>query len=336
MNHVRANNRPSIIYSFFIFLLLFTQAGQAQEKLIAQLQLTETVPAELLSSKSVVLYHPSYKKNELDEIQKSFAQTGIDAVLYIEADVILAGKDVTRAYTNYFTSREIKNLILLDKPANGYRMVATAFNNTLSLVDAEQGAWSVNQSSLREMLMTIYRNSWISQKKQNLLINDIPETVAKVDIITGKRSEFFAIDLKADELAVPLFNDAALDTALKRVMRDNYPYKYKLVQPVADDAELRKKGFIMTLCVVNSRGIAVKKILGYDMTKAESAYASNTFPGDELQVKTIPAETPVYKFYVKHIPSGNIFLGTKWDADTSMEQALRNYVKGFKSELKIN
>jgi len=109
-----------------------------------------------------------------------------------------------------------------------------------------------------------------------------------------------------------------------------------LVPPVADDSELRKKGFILTLCVAHARGVVIKKILDYDMLKSESAYASTTFPGDLAQVKAIPAETSVYKFYVKHIPSGNVFLGTKWDADTTMEQALRNHIKGFKAELKIN
>ncbi len=321
--------------SFVILLTVFFFTSQAQQQLIARLQLTETVPADLLASRSVVLYDPSYKKNELDEIQKSFAQTGIDAVLYVEQDVVFAGKDITLAYANHFSLREIKFLVLLDKPANTYRMIVTAFNNKTSLVDAEQGAWEITQSGFREMLATANRNAWISQKKQNLLINDIPETTTKVNPVTGKRSEFFSLDLKADEIAVPLFNDAALDTALKKVMTEIYPFKYKLVAPVTDDAELRKKGFILTLCAVHSRGIAAKKLLGYDMTKAETAYASTTYPDALPQVKAIPAETSIYKFYVKHIPSGNIFLGTKWDADVTMEQALRNYIKGYKAELKI-
>ena len=308
----------------------------AQEQPISKLQLTETVPSELLATRSVVLFDPLFKKNELEEIQKSFAQTGIDAVLYVEQDVVLAGKDITLAYTNYFSSREIKYLIFIDKPTHAYRMIVTAFNNKATLVDTEQGAWAITNSSLREVLTTAYRNSWISQKKQNLLVNEIPETANKVTTIIGKRAEFFAIDLKVDELAVPLFNHPTLDTALLHILKENYPFKYKLVQPVADDSELRKKGFILTLCVVHSRNVAAKKILGYDMSKSESAYATTSFTDGMPQVKTIPSETPVYKFYVKHIPSGNIFLGTKWDADTSMELALKNHIKGFKAELKIN
>ncbi len=314
----------------------FFLTARAQEQVVAQLQLTETVPAELLASRAVVIYDPSFKKSELDEIQKSFAQTGIDAVLYIEQDVVFAGKDITLAYANHLATREIRFLVFINKPAaTTYRMITTAFNNKPSLVDAEQGAWEVSASSLREMLDTANRNAWISQKKQNFLINDIPETTTKVNPITGKRAEFFSLDLKADEMAVPYFNDATLDSALKKVFTEIYPFKYKLVSPATDDAELRKKGSILTLCVIHSRGSAAKKILGYDLTKAETAYASTTYTEALPQVKTIPAETPVYKFYIKHIPSGNIFLGTKWDADVTMEQALRNHIKGYKAELKM-
>jgi hypothetical protein len=55
-----------------------------------------------------------------------------------------------------------------------------------------------------------------------------------------------------------------------------------------------------------------------------------------VQLKNIAANTVVYKFYVRHIDSGNIFLGTKWDADTTWQDALKNFIGGFKAELKIN
>jgi hypothetical protein len=323
-------------FTFLIILFVAAEVAFGQSQLVSKLQLTETVPAELLATRSIVLYDPQYKQSELEEIQKSFAQIGIDAEMYLEEDVVLAGKDITLAYSNYFVLREIKYLVILDKPTNLYRMVITAFNTKLSLVDTDQAAWVVSNTKLNDLMMTAYRNSWISQKKQNLLINEVPEMNPKVTIITGKRSEFYAIDLKVDELAVPYFNDAATDTAVARFMKENYPFKYKLTQPVIDDLDIRKKGSLYVLCVIHCRASAAKKILGYDMNKSESAYVSTTFPNGVPQLKTITAETPVYKFYAKHINSGNIFLGTKWDADTSIEQALRNYIKGFKAELKLN
>lgn len=317
-------------------LLLNSDIGRAQNAIISQLQLTETVPNELLATRSVAIYHQHYKKSELEQIQKMFAQIGIDAEFYLEEDLVLAGKDITQAYTNYFIQRDIKNLILLDKSDNSYRMITTAFNNKISLVDADQGAWVVTHSNLQELLLTAYRNAWISQKKQNFLVNEVPETNPKVSVLGGKRSEFFAIDLKVDELAVPYYNNAAKDTALVRLMKETYPYKYRMVQPAIDDMEHRKKGSLYVLCMIQARGKTIKQLLGYDMTKAESAYTSATFPNGLPQMKTIPSETEVYKFYVKHINTGNVFLGTKWDADTTPDQALKNYIKGFRAELKLD
>jgi len=309
--------------------------GYSQDPLIDKLQMTETVPGDLLATRSIALYDPSYKKSELEEIQKTFAQIGIDTEAYIEKDVILAGRDFTGSYANYFITREIKYLVILDKVEKAYRMVVTPFNNTPALVDANQIAWMVTHSSLREMLMAAYRNSWISQKKQNLLINDFPETEVKVNTITGRRSEFFAIDLKVDALAVPAFGEAKADTILYRMFKEHYPFKWKLMPPGTSEEEMRKKGFQYVLTEIQTRGIAAKQLLGYDLTKAESAYVSTTFPDGTAQLRAIPSETMIYKFYAKHIPSGNIFLGTRWDADTTWEQALKNYLKGFKIELKI-
>ncbi len=86
---------------------------------------------------------------------------------------------------------------------------------------------------------------------------------------------------------------------------------------------------------VHCRGKTAKDLLGYDITRGESAYGSVTFPNGIPQVKTIPVETTVFKFYIKHIESGNTFLGTKWDADESQVQAMKNYIMAFKSEMKL-
>ena len=87
---------------------------------------------------------------------------------------------------------------------------------------------------------------------------------------------------------------------------------------------------------VYTRGAVAKELLGYDMTKAESAILSVIYPDGQQQLKNIPANTPVFKFYFKHIDSGNVFLGTKWDADVTWQQALINQIRGMKTELRIN
>jgi hypothetical protein len=89
--------------------------------------------------------------------------------------------------------------------------------------------------------------------------------------------------------------------------------------------------------IIHTRNIIARNLLGYDISKPESAYATNGFSeSGEIVLKNIPIHSLIYKVYFKHIDSGNTFLGTKWDADTTLEGALRNQWLGMKKELSIN
>ncbi len=321
-----------------LVLLLFfvSYASFSQVPLISRLQFTETVPPELLGSRSVILHDYSFSQNELEEIQKAFQHIGIDAVAYFETDVVLAGNDVTKAYAEYFASREIRYLLFFEKLPVGFRITSTGFDPEKGLFDPAQPAWRLQKEKLADLLRTVFQDSWRSQKKKNFLINEFPETDITVNPIKGNRQEFYAIDLKVDNLAVPRFGNETMDKELEQFFLSNYPLKYKITAAGADEQELLRNGFQYVLCFVHTRGTAAKEILGYDMTRAESAYASITFPSGQLQLKTIPAETEVYKFYFRHIGNRNVFLGNKWDADLTWREALQNHIIGFKAELKIN
>ncbi len=319
-----------------LFLTFTVSQVWSQASTTDKFQFTETPPADLLSNRAVVLHSHTFQQDELGSIQKAFQQIGIDAVAYFEKDVVLAGRDVTGAFAEYLANRQIKYLIIFEKSANGFQFIATTFNQKESLIDPGQPGWRVSNQRLNELLRTVFQDSWRSQKKQNYLINEFPETDIAVDPFPGSRQEFFAIDLKVDLLAVPKFGNEAMDKELDQFFQANYPLKYKITEPGADEKVLRSQGFLYVLCFVHTRGKAAKEILGYDMTKAESAYASVTFSSGQLQLKTIPAGEEVYKFYVRHIGNGNVYFGNKWDADTTWQEALRNYIFGFKAEAKIN
>jgi len=186
------------------------------------------------------------------------------------------------------------------------------------------------------LLTTALQDSWRSQKKSNYLVNEFPEMDIVVDPIRGRRQEFYAIDLKVDNLAVIKFGNEEMDKQLEQFFVDNYSLRYKMVDAGSDETELRRKGFHYVLHYVHTRGQAAKEVLGYDMSKGEKNYASITYPNGQLQLKIIPREEIIYKFYFRHIDNGNVFLGTKWDADTNWLDALRNHVLGFKQEAKLN
>lgn len=299
-------------------------------------QFTETVPGDLLATKCIVLHDYTFKQKELEEIQKAFQKIGIDAVAYFETDVVTAGKDVVRAYAEYFNTRQVKYMLWFEKSASGYQIIGTLFDLKPTLFDVAQPAWKLKKEKLSTLLLTVYQDAWRGQKKKNYLVNEYPETDIAVSPIRGNRQEFYAIDLKVDNLAVPKFGDAAMDQELADFFQANYPMKYKITEAGVEEPELRRQGFSYVLCYVHTRGKAAKEVLGYDVSKRESTYASITFPTGQLQLATIPVETVVYKFYFRHIDNGNVFLGTKWDADIQWKDALRNHVLAFKTEAKIN
>lgn len=329
------------LFSPFIVLLIvaintFAQVSDDENIFISQLTSSSALPQKLLDTRSIVFHSYTFTQKELEAIQKSFQRTGIDAVAYFETDELLAGKDVTRTFSQYLNKRVITNLIFFQKTDAGYKAYLTEFNTKETLVDKNQNAWTTTDASLAELLKKIYQATGGGAKRLNMLINDVPETDLTINPIEGRRSDFFAIDLKVDELAIPKTGNDAMDKTLEEVF-SAYPYKHKFTEPGISEQELRKKGSLYVLCYVHTRGSAAKKLLGYDMTRSTSAIASITYPVEgQAQLKTIPSETFVYKFYFKHIDSGNVFLGTKWDADVTWDDALKNHYRAFKAEVKFN
>lgn len=325
------------ILVFLMFLLPWFAQAQipvGEQELLSRLKAGSALPGKLLSTRSVVFYPHTMTMKELELIQKGFQRTGIDAVLYVESDLLAAGRDASVALALYLNAREITNLIIFRKK-DGYQMYAAEYNNMATLFEPGQNAWFKQEKTLDVLLQHLYLTATNNLKKENMLINDYPETAMPVNPIMGRRSEFFAIDLKVDPLAIPKFGDEAMDKELEEIMK-SYPYKYTLIEPTLSEAEIRRAGYYYVLRYFFGRDKVAQNVLGYDITKSQSAIVSVTYPEDKPQLKNIPANTIVYKFYFKHIDSGNVFLGTKWDADLTWQQALINQIKAYKAEFNIN
>jgi hypothetical protein len=325
---------------FFLFMLWYHPvSGQfviSEDRWIEQLNLQGALPEKLLSTRSAAFFDYTLTPKELDEIQLAFQRTGVDAIIYFEKDKLFASKDVMKAFGDYLVKREIANLVFIDKNTQGFRIIITPFSGKENVIEPKQTAWSTTNRLLTEALKSLYTTAANSQKKQNLLVSEAPETDAKIDPILGKRNDFYASDLKVDPLAIPKTGDEAIDKELEEIFKNNYPLKFKMTEPGIPEKELRRQGQLYVLGVIYSRGAVAKELLGYDMTKSESALLSVTYPDGQQQLKNIPSNTLVFKFYFKHIDSGNVFLGTKWDADITWQQALLNHIRGMKAELRIN
>lgn len=324
-----------VVINSLLAIAVLAQPHHTEQEFLSRFKAQPALPEKLLSTRTVVGYSYFMTDAELKEIQGSFKKTGIDAVAYFKTDLLLAGKDVATAYSAYMNKRDVANLVFFQKSADEYKVFITTFNSKETFVEQDQNAWMAEDRVLTELLKKIYRAAG-NLKNLNFLVNEFPEANLSVDIITGRRSDFFAIDMKVDQLAVPKFGNEEMDKELEEVFKSSYPLKYKLTEPGLSERDLRKQGNLFVLCYVYTRGTVARSVLGYDTGKNESAFVSVTYPNGEPQLKTIPAETPVYKFYFKHIDSGNVFLGTKWDADLTWQEALKNQLIGFKTELHID
>lgn len=324
----------------FSFLFTFSasfclaQLPLNEQQFYSRLKKDGALPEKLLTTRTVVFHPYNMPMKELVTVQTSFQRTGIDAVAYFENDVLTAGREVSVAMAQHLLSREITNLVLILKKEDGFHFYVTLFNNKANFVEQDQPAWFAVNRSLEELLRNIYRTAAAGLKRENFLINEYPETGLKINPITGRRGEFFAVDLKVDPLAVPKFGDPDMDNELEEIMK-LYPFKYTLTEANLSENDLRKQGHLFVLRFVHARAKVAKELLGYNTAQSESAVVSITYPESEPQVKNIPANADVYKFYFKHIDSDNVYLGTKWDAETTWQQALINQLKGMKAEMKI-
>lgn len=317
-----------------ILLISFTLSAQVEIPApLTQLRTGGPLPEKIMSGRSVVLYSPLLTKKEIDDLHAGLVRSGIDAVVYFEIDRVFAGSDVEDAFNKYFSTREIECLVICDKQENKYSVTITPFNAKAGFVEPGQSAWSTSDAYLKEALRQLYSQALNSYKKENLLISEVPEVNLSVTVITARRTEAFATDLKMDGLAVQKFGDDR-DAELEEIMK-SYPFKYKLVDADIPEPELRKQGLFYILRFVHSRGPTAKALLGYEVREGETALVSVTYDNGVERVKTIPAETPVYKFYFRQIEFNNVFLGTKWDADVSWQKGLQNFIMGFKRELRI-
>jgi hypothetical protein len=324
--------------SALLLLVSFSASAQLpfnEGQFIARFKTDGALPATILNSRTVVFHPYDLPAKDLESMQKSFQRTGIDAVMYYEADVVWAGRDAAVALAAQLNKREIANLIYVVRDQSGYSLYITSYNQRANLVEQDQPTFLIQHRALDVLLQQLYRTAANTYKKENFLINEQPEGGFVVNGISGQRNEFFAIDLKVDMLAVPKFGDPEMDLALQQMMQ-LYPYKYALTDPALSESELRKQGYLYVLRFSHARNKIVRNLLGYDVKRSQSAVVSVTYRDTQQQLSNYSMNDMVYKFYFKHIESANVFLGTKWDADPSWQQALLNQLKGFRAELNIN
>jgi hypothetical protein len=329
---------------------------------------TNSIPDDLLTSKTIVVISLNNAENEERGDWKKLAKDAhfylrklsIDAVLYFYVDDLIAGNDIQGAITKQMNSRAIKNVFLLSQDnVNGREQfigVITSYNQSPSFISNKQKSWKSQTSDLEILFRNLARavdNAKLTL--ENLLIIDTPEFFQGIDIIKGKSSETFNTDLRIDRLAVPKYLDLPLiensnsemtefiekhnstnlmrNSQLERLM-SKYPYKFKIVPYDYDEKKLSAQGFQFVLMSINTSGREVRKFLGYK--PVDDIRELNTIRLDmegNTSEKTIPIDKVVYKYYIRHINSGEIYLGEQWDADDNWQDAFNNHITAIIKKL---
>lgn len=294
------------------------------------------------------------------EAHPTFKSLGIDAVKYYSIDDALSGGGTADALAAEMAKREISNVIILshvafqikNKDAERHVMIITPFNGKSTFMDNGQVAWKTQDKDLDKALKSLTKDVSKLGNKENLLINDVPEFGEEIKLISGRRNESFNTDLRIDKLAVPKFATievpanapgGVLNNSIKKEAENynksvpamnkrleqffaDYPYNYALVEPNETDASLRSKGFHYRLEKIQTSGESVKLILGYETDDIMDDYVTVKQAGGKTIFRSIPKKAPVYKYYIRHIHSGDVYLGSGWDADETWYEALENHL----------
>jgi hypothetical protein len=324
--------RYLLISSFFLFsTFTYGQRGSEGEAFLSKLNKLDIAPEGITSSRSFALFSGNFDPNELEDIQRGFQPLGVDPIGYVESDRPLAGYDMIITFSRYLRKRQVRFLIFLQKKTDQFEMSVLTYNKQANWAAPGQSAWVVQSNSIRGLIELVKRAVISTQKRTNFLVNGFPEKVSMLKSIPGDRNETMAPNLRSLRIAVPRFGDSQMDIELETFLRDNFKVKYELVDAGLSDKELQDKGFIYVLRYLHAPGAIVKSMLGYDMSQSESALASVNYNTEgTMQIKTIPSNEPVYKFYVRHIEYERYYLGLKWDADTTWKEALKNHIDGYR------
>ncbi len=311
------------------------------------------LPKDVLFTKSVVLIndHTQQKANAWKELSqeahKTFRDAGIDAVAYYYFDDVKAGRDVSRKLAEGLKQRQIKNIVVISKTEGGCGLVITPFSGNAFFFEKNQQAYKQTASSCDQLLIELGKAAYRNKAEvQNYLINDQPEFfVGAGSVVKGHREEAFAKDLKLDKMAVPRFQEDDLSSmqnpapgiadttqvnhlneSLAGIM-DNYPYAYDLVDSGIDEDKLRQSGYQFILLKLHTSKAHIQDMLGYSQKEETGQKSSGSIIEDQASV---------YKFYVKHIYTGDVYVGDVWDASKDWQQALHHYIQNMRKSLNIS
>ena len=307
-------------------------------------------PENFLTTKvAVILEVPATHTDEgpmwqqlADQLHEVFRSNAIDAVAYYRWEDLSAGPDASKGFMTDIEARSIKNLIVFKHTSSNpqdFQLMVTPFNPEINFYDSQQVTWGGSDSVLESLLQRFaFDLSQSGLKKENFLINELPEFFIDTKIFRNRRFESYNPDLKLDKLAVPrntMEGDSLnmLDRQTQAIMQQ-YPFNYELADYKKGEELLRSAGFQFVLLRLHSSGEALQVLLDYPASDVDSLQSIKRSPEGAFS-KSVPKGQTVFKYYIKHIYTGDVYLGDQWDADPNWSVALENHLLNLRAALKV-
>lgn len=342
----------------FLTLLFVGFIGVAQPiDLPTQMSLLEytsdNIPDDLLSSRTGVILR---NNNELDRkawkkhgsnFHRGFLQMGIDPVLYVFEQDMYANKKINEAYMDLISSRDISNLIIINKTAGKFELIISSSFNNQNFFN-RTNAWKAEDIDVNLLLYklgVIVKRSDIPAS--NFLMLSEPEFVEDISFFKGSHLATYPGVLRRQKLGVVRMDSIRIDRntpedkrhaliafnlevrrhnqILERIF-ENYPYEWEMFSFKDNDYALAS-GIQYVFQLVQTSGSGAKDFLNYPDHTKETQIISVTpglVPG-EVRLKRLPVETVVYKGYIYQARTDDVYVGSEWDADTNWQDAVRNF-----------
>jgi len=322
-----------VVVGLICLLIPLTGNGQTLlQQAYDQLSPGATLPENILASRTAVFLnlppqtneqHPLHWKPVANTLHSALVGLKIDAVAYYSWQELNSGIDASASFFEVLKGRNIEQVIILSFNQGRYDLYIVPTKDHDMFLDPEAPNWHLAGADLQGVLTQLSdKIKSTGPELANFLVVEQPEFFNDTRMFRSNRFETYQPDLKLDKLAVPLLvteNPEELSNPdnlnLQQVM-SAYPFRYELVDYKRGEELLKRAGFQYILLSLYAPESSVRALLDYQST------------GDEGRM--------VYKFYIRHLNSGDIYLGDTWDASASYETALQNHIDHLKVALKVN
>ncbi|MDH5366865.1 MAG: hypothetical protein OEW67_07755 [Cyclobacteriaceae bacterium] len=355
----------------YLILFVFCFSEPSITKLISQpvhknwlnfnsLEYVDVLPKYISQTKSIAVL---IEKNQTDALamaekfHPTFIKSGIDPVNYYLVDDLFANKFISEKLSEEFIKREIKYIIILNHTKQGYELIITPFSKTSSFIEPREKAWRMQNPKPEVITRSLYAQAY-ALERQNLLVVDKPEFRSPIYTLIGQRLEAYKPDLRSETLYIPLFEKKVLDSTQQHSQKliqivnlfnhdvdrknaelrnifSNYPHPHEFINENMPAETMLKNNVRYVLEMIHTTNQNIRAILNYkEKVLGVTEYVTVTMKNGQGNIKRIPSSATTFKYYIKHLPSNSYYLGTKWDADYTWQEALQNHIGLLIAEIK--